>query len=131
MPLTTDIVFSDFTTAFTAHPTSGDLVRLTNNDAVVRSVKNIVLTQFYERPFRPNLGSNVTHYLFENFDQGIAEDISNAIKEAIEDNEPRAELLNVHVSEVPDDNRLTVTIIFRIKNNTAPTTVQVFLERVR
>jgi len=131
MPILTDIIYSDFTTAFTAHPVSGDLARITNDEAIIRSVKNIVFTQFYERPFRPSLGSDVLRYLFENFSVFTSENLTEAITEAIENNEPRVTLMNVHVSETVDDNRLRVSIVFRIRNNTNPTNVQVYLERVR
>ena len=131
MPILTDIIYSDFTTALTAHPVSGDLARITNDEAIIRSVKNIVFTQFYERPFRPSLGSDVLRYLFENFSVFTSENLTEAITEAIENNEPRVTLMNVHVSETVDDNRLRVSIVFRIRNNTDPTNVQVYLERVR
>ena len=131
MPILTDIIYSDFTTAFSAHPVSGDLARITNDEAIIRSVKNIVFTQFYERPFRPSLGSDVLRYLFENFSVFTSENLTEAITEAIENNEPRVTLMNVHVSETVDDNRLRVSIVFRIRTNTDPTNVQVYLERVR
>tara|TARA_Y100000296_G_scaffold86905_1_gene128556 strand:- start:2514 stop:2909 length:396 start_codon:yes stop_codon:yes gene_type:complete len=131
MPLTKDIVYSDFNTTFGIHPVSGDLNRLTNDVAVKRSIKNIILTQFYERPFNPDFGSDVRRSLFENFTSFTKETITEAITEAIGNYELRAELLEVYVKDDPDYNRLNATIVFRMKNNTKPTTLQVFLERIR
>ena len=131
MPQPTDILFSDFKLNMTAHPVSQDLTRNTNLDAIKQSVKNIILTQHYERPFRPLLGSNVTHYLFENFDPITAENIKEAITEAIENHEPRAELLDVRVHAKPDENGFTVYIIFRGVGQTDPVQLDIFLEQVR
>jgi len=131
MPTPTDVLFSDFRTNLTVHPITGDLSALTNLDAIKTSVKNLVLTQFYERPFKPNVGSNVTHYLFENFDSVTEENIIEAIKETIENNEPRVVLIDVEVNAEPDNNRFGASIIFRAINNTKPSTLDIFLERVR
>ena len=124
-------LFSDFRTSFAIHPVTGDLVRNTNNDAIKDSVKNLVLTQFYGRPFKPNVGSNVTAYLFDNFDVITEENVAEAIRETIDNNEPRADLLDVQVSFAEDNNSLTATIVFRAKNDVRPTAVDVLVKRIR
>ena len=131
MTVTVREVFSDFKTNFTIHPVSGDLARDTNLDAIKTSVKNLVLTNRFDRPFRPLLGSGVRENLFELFDALTEENIRDAIIETIENYEPRAELLDVQVNANEDRNNLEVNIIFRAVNNTKPTTLTVFLERIR
>ncbi|WP_292486279.1 GPW/gp25 family protein [Methanohalobium sp.] len=125
------VVYSDLPINLSVHPVKKDLTRVTNNDAIKRSVKNLILTSFYERPFRPFVGSNVTSYLFENFTSITEENIEDAIYEVIRNYEPRAELLNVRVNAQPDRNRFSVTIIFRAVNQTEPVEVEFFLNRVR
>ena len=68
MPELKQPVFKDIPLSFTAHPVTGNVKALTNRDAVKQSVKNIVLTNFYERPYSPNLGGNILSQLFENMD---------------------------------------------------------------
>ena len=131
MPQPTKELFSDFKTNLTNHPISGDLVRITNLDAIKTSVKNLILTQHFERPFKPFVGSNVTNYLFENFTPLTEEGIRDAIIEVIENYEPRAELLDVRVNEDIDRNGFNVVIIFRGVNNIKPTELSVFLEQIR
>lgn len=131
MPHRTLDIFSDFKTNFTPHPVTGDLVRITNLEAIKSSVKSLILTKHLERPFKPLVGSNVTHYLFENFTDVTEDNIRSAIIETIENYEPRAELLDVQVNSVPDNNRFVVTIVFRGVNNTKPTQLTVFLEQIR
>lgn len=131
MSLRSEVVFSDIPINLDVHPVSGDLLRIMNNAAVSRSVRNLVLTKFYERFFRPRLGSNVTGLLFENFDPITEQEIRDGVEEVIVNNEPRAELLDVRVSSEPKRNRFSVSIIFRPVNRTEPVETTVFLERVR
>ena len=131
MPVPSDILFSDIKQNLTPHPATGDLARNVNLDAIKASVRNLVLTEFYDRPFKPNIGSNVMSYLFEPISPVTEENIGDAITEVIENYEPRAELLNVQVHAYPDDNGYSASIIFRAVNNTQPTQMDIFLERIR
>ena len=126
-----DILFSDFKTNLTNHPITGDLTRNTNLESIKQSVKTLVMTQHFERPFKPLVGSNVTHHLFENFDPITEENIKESIIETIENYEPRAELIDVRVRSDIDNNGFSVDIMFRGLNNTQPTTLEFFLEKVR
>ena len=131
MPLPTETIWSDFDINFAPHPVSGDLGKLNNADAVKQSVKLLVLTQHYERLFQPFLGSNVTHYLFENFDPITSQVIKQDIEEVIDNHEPRADLLEVTIGENADRNELSATIVFRIVNEIEPVQLTVILARVR
>lgn len=131
MSLRSEIVFSDIPVNLDVHPVSRDLLKITNNNSVIRSVRNLVLTKFYERPFQPRLASNVTGLLFENFDPITEENIRDQIEEVIVNYEPRAELLDIRVDARPEQNRFSVSIIFRVVNQTEPVEANIFLERVR
>jgi len=131
MPLPIETIWSDFDISFAVHPVSGDLGKLSNADAVKQSVKLLVLTQHYERLFQPFLGSNVTHYLFENFDPITSQIIKQDIEEVINNHEPRADLLEVTIKENIDRNELSATIVFRVVNEIDPVQLNVILTRVR
>jgi len=131
MPELKEPVFKDIPLSFNAHPVTGNIKALTNREAVKQSVKNIVLTNFYERPYNPILGGDVLAQLFENFSPITEYEISNNIREALDNFEPRAEVDEIKVDAQDDLNALNVTITFRVVNDINPVSVNVFLERVR
>jgi phage baseplate assembly protein W len=131
MPETKRDLFSDFNLAFTPHPITGQLSIKKNRDAVKQSVKSLILTDFYERPFKPNIGCNIRGSLFELFTPVTQQKMETAIREVIENYEPRAELIDVLVEDRPDKNALTVSVAFLIKNDPTPVVLDVILERVR
>tara|TARA_Y100001938_G_scaffold151140_1_gene246499 strand:+ start:1153 stop:1548 length:396 start_codon:yes stop_codon:yes gene_type:complete len=131
MPEVREPVYKDIPLSFNAHPVTGNVKALVNREAVKQSVKNIVLTNFYERPYNPILGGDIIKQLFENMDSTTEYQISNNIREALENFEPRAEIDEIEVDAQEDLNELRVSIRFRIVNDTEPVTVDVFLERVR
>jgi len=98
--------YSDIDLDFKAHPVSGDIVTLTDMEALKRSVRNLVLTKRYDRPFRPELDAGVHQYLFELATPVTAIKIKNKIEETIRRDEPRVELLDVVVTSVPRKIRL-------------------------
>jgi phage baseplate assembly protein W len=124
-------IYSDLDLAFLAHPVTGQLTRKTNRDAVRQSVKSLVLTSFYERPFKPEIGCGMRNYLFELFSPAVKQQMQNAIREVIENHEPRARLIELLVEDRPDLNALTVSIAFYISNEPDPIVLDVILERVR
>ena len=123
--------FTDIDINMALHPESGDAALKYDINAVKRSVKNILLTNHYERPFKPEIGSTIRGLLFENFRAGLKEDLARAIQVTIENHEPRASLISVQIETKPDDHAITVSIIFRIRNITEPETLDILLERVR
>lgn len=121
---------------FIAHPTTGDIVKKTGPEAVKRSIRNLVLTNFYEKKFRHGIGSSVQKMLFENINPMTATFLKNAVVEVITNFEPRAELYEdisrgVVVKEDIDGQGYIVTISFKMRNSGAPVVVDLFLERVR
>ncbi len=123
--------FSDIDLNFTKNPITNDVNILRDNEAVRRSVRNIVLYNFLEKPFSPTFGGNVRGKLFENINSITALRIKGEIEKAIIDNEPRASLRGVKVSPNLDRNAFDVTIVFNVNNNPAPVKVEISLERIR
>jgi phage baseplate assembly protein W len=125
-------VFKDFNLNFTRHPVNGDIAKLTNISAVKASVKNLVMTNFYERPFHPEIGSDVRRALFENMTPQVATRLGRNIDDVIVNFEPRAELVSVVVQARIDMNAYQATITFNVVNSeTDEQTLNLFLERLR
>ena len=123
--------YSDFFPNLTPHPDTGELVRLTNEDAVKRSIRNLVMTNKYERLRNPSIKSNVRKTLFENISPQSATSLASHIKETITNNEPRAKLIDVLVAANEDQHMYTVSIIFYVEAIGNPTTLNINLYRVR
>ena len=124
-------VFCDLDLDFDVHPNTKQLNLLFGDDAVVRSLKNLVMTNFYEKPFHPEIGCNVRAMLFENIMPATADSIKRAIFETIENFEPRIAVDSIVVVPKPDENVYVVQMEFFIINQTTPRRLQFFLERVR
>ena len=111
---------------------SGDVNRITDVEAVKRSVRNLVLTNFYEKPFHPEIGSGVRDMLFENMSPVTAVVLARKVEDVIENFEPRARLTGVQAIPDFDRNAYEVTVYFYVVN--APTElveVTQLLERLR
>jgi len=116
---------------FIKHPTTNDIVRKKDVEAVKRSVRNLILTNRYDRPFQPEIDGGVTRYLFELATPSTKADIEYAIKNTIANFEPRAEVISVNVGGNIDKNEIHVTLTFRVVNVPEPVTIELFLERLR
>ena len=123
--------YKDLDLDFLAHPTTKDIVKKTGEDSIKRAVRNLVLTNFYERPFRPWIGSNAQKLLFDNITPMTANFLTDAIREVIRNYEPRVEVLSVTVSADPDNNGYNARIDFIIINRQEPASFNLFLERIR
>ena len=130
-PVINQVVYKDIDTLFDIHPVTRKLNVLTNNDAVARSVKNLVLTNRGERPYQPFLGCDVRNRLFELTDGFVEDEIVDSISETIANYEPRAELIDVIADVKPDQNSVNVTITFRVINQQDPVSINFLLERIR
>lgn len=106
--------FKDISMTFQSNPLTGDLIALKNENAIARSVKNIVLTVPGEKPFDPRFGSRITDLLFENVDDVTAINIETEIRNSIETYEPRVRLTSVRVQADIDGNSFDVTITYDI-----------------
>lgn len=125
------IDYSDLDLDFIAHPTTKDVVRKIGPDAIKRSVRNIILTNYYDKPFRPGIGSNVYKLLFENANPVIENFIKDAVENVINNYEPRVRLIETRVSVDDDNNGFNVSLYYVILNREEPTVVNIFLERIR
>lgn len=123
--------YRDFSNNLTVHPVSEDISPITDDVAIKQSIKNIVMTDFGERPFNPEFGCGIRGLLFENIEPSTEVLIREKIFEAIERFEPRCRLIEVYVSSSPDNNSVNISIVFSIINNPEPITLDVILYRVR
>lgn len=124
--------FTDIDFNFFAHPRTGDITIKENDEAIKQSVKNLVLTNFGERPFRSKLGSRVKSLLFELSTPLTTWSIETEIRNVINNYEPRVNILNVIVAM--DDlqpNTCYIEIVFKIKNSETPISINLILERTR
>ena len=124
--------YRDLDLFFGRKPVSGDVNILTDVINIKRAVRNLVLTNIYEKPFHPEIGSGVRDMLFENMTPLTSIILSKKVEEVIENFEPRVRLMSVSARPDLDRNIYEMTIEFFIIN--APTelvTVDVFLERLR
>ena len=106
--------FKDISMTFQANPLNNDLIAIKNENAIARSIRNIVFTLPGEKYFNPNFGSKISKVLFENIDDITASVIVDEIKESIRNNEPRVEVLDVQAFPDFDNNQFDVTIIYEI-----------------
>jgi phage baseplate assembly protein W len=123
-------IYSDLDIFFRKHPITGDIVRKTDTDAIKRSVRNIVMTNKYERPFKPNFGGSVRNKLFElNTDRQLNRMRRNLAKE-IEQFEPRVENVDIVFGD-EDSNALNIMIFYNIKNGAPQQEVEINVTRTR
>ena len=127
----TNRTFSDLDLNFKLHPVKKDINIHLNELAITNSIKNLVLTNHYERPFQPNVGSNLRRLLFDNLDAITAANIERELEETINNFEPRAKIHKVTAIAAPDQNGYKLKLEFFVLNNTSPITINFFLERVR
>jgi phage baseplate assembly protein W len=123
--------YSDIDLTFTKNPVTGDVAISYDSQAVIRSIRNLLLTNFYERLFQPNLGSNINAHLFELSNAITAASIETEIKNVIENFEPRATVSDIKVLAIEDQNAYYIEVAFFIGNNTTPTSINLLLERSR
>lgn len=124
-------IFSDIDLNFTAHPVTKDITRRFDENAVKSSLKNLVLTSNYERPFHSEIGSPIRALMFESFSPMFVATLKKSIINMIDNFEPRVVVIEVLINNRPDDNAVEVTIEFRIVNTEKPLTLGLVLERTR
>ena len=121
----------DLDLEFTRHPVTNDCVKIEDVDAVKRSVRNLVNTQFYERPFHPELGCGVRDLLFENYTPMTGIFMRRKIEEVLRNYEPRANITSIQVNEQMDKNAIDVVVSFYVLNLPNPVSVTTTLQRIR
>ena len=124
--------YRDLDLFFAKKQGSDDISKITDVEAVKRSVRNLVLLNYYEKPFNPEIGSDVRDLLFENMSPLTSVVLARAIEDVIENFEPRARLINVRALPNLDRNEYEVTIEFFVVNTpTELVDMTVFLEVLR
>lgn len=124
-------IYSDFKKEMEKSPVSSDLTVHKDEESVKEAIKNLLLTDRGERLMQPNLGGHLKAMLFENITPGVLKTIEDQVRTTLDIYEPRAELLDVTVSSLVDDNTVRVRVEFMIRNQSNPISVDVFLERTR
>jgi len=116
---------------FTAHPNTGQVSLKKDEQAIIRSVRYLLLTNFYERPFHPEIGSNLTKQLFEPMTYASVLRIKDSIVECINNFEPRVSLTSLEVNPNFDLNEYDVVMTFYILNQEVERQTRFLLERNR
>ena len=123
--------YSDLNLNFTKNPATGDVARLTDIEAVKRSVRNLIMTNQFERPFHPELGSSVRALLFEPITPLNAVLLEDRVREVIINFEPRASVGSVQIFDDIDNNRYKVIVNFKVISTSEDVTITEFLQRLR
>lgn len=123
--------FSDIDLNFGAHPVTKDVSKKYDDYAIKQSIKNLVLTRNFERPFNSQLGTPLSSLLFEPVSPASAQLIKKVIEQTIINFEPRVVLTSVQVKFSPDNNAVYCGIEYRIVNTSTPQTVNLTLKRTR
>jgi len=125
-------IYSDLNLNFTSNPVTGDVNKVTDVNCVKRSIRNLLLTNHYDRPFHPEIGSNIPALLFENFGPVTGNQLSRSVEETISTFEPRARVESVECYPLPDTNTYDVRVYFYVENMPAELIeFQTLLEAVR
>lgn len=122
--------YSDIDLTFAKKP-SGEIYKKSDAAAVKQAVKNILLTNKYEKPFQPDFGGDLNNLLFELVDNDTVYEIDGAIREALSRYEPRARVRQVATNLQPDANSITVTVSFQVVNTEELITLETNITRLR
>ena len=124
-------IYKDFDISFSVHPLTGDVGSKTDVNAINQSITNLVATNFYERPFNPEIGCNIRALLFQPADPITVQDLRQAISETIGNYEPRVSLISIFIEDRPDMNAYNLQIHYRINNRNETSTLDIVLKRLR
>jgi|TARA_Y100000996_G_scaffold325245_1_gene261336 phage baseplate assembly protein W len=124
-------IYRDLDLDFQVNTATKDIQKLSDVESVKRSVRNLINTNHYERPFHPELGSNLRAMLFENITPQMTHVISKQIYLLLQNFEPRARLVQVNVQPDVNRNRYRASISFFVVNTPERVDIETFLERLR
>lgn len=123
------IKFSDISINLDVHPNTSDLIRITNENSIKKQMKNLLLTDKYERVFLPSYGCSIRSILFENLTDQTALIVKDIIIEAVKNHMPHVRVLAVQV--IPIDQGVSIEIVFVALNIEGNQTLSFYLDRVR
>ena len=127
-------IYKDLSLFFTPNPVSGDVTMVTDVQDIKRSVRNLVMTNRFEKPFHPEIASHVRDLLFERFTPITFNLLRNRIETVLANYEPRVSVTDVEIDDsgrAMDNNELNVRIFFTLRNDPQIQSVDILLERVR
>ena len=127
-------IYRDLSLFFTPNPVSGDVTMVTDVQDIKRSVRNLVMTNRFEKPFHPEVASHVRDLLFERFTPITFNLLRNRIETVLENYEPRVSVTDIEIDDsgrAMDNNELNVRIFFTLRNDPQIQSVDILLERVR
>ena len=123
--------FSDLNLKLTKHPIRKDIIPLKDDAAIKNAVKNLLISNFYERPFQPTLGANLRGLLIEPAGPITVNRLATAIKDVLKLREKRIEVLNLDIKDNRDNNAYKIYLTFKIKEFDEVNEVEVELRRLR
>lgn len=123
--------YSDLDLSLKLHPDFHDIMPLIDIDAVTASVKNLILSNFNDRPFNPNLGSNLRGLLFEPADRFTIVSLKEYIKRVLEIYEPRIDSIRIQIQDNSNSNRYDIVVGFRIITLAQSVDLSLYLQRIR
>mgnify|MGYP001160840342 FL=1 len=123
--------WADLNLKLTRHPIRKDVIPLRDDEAIKNSVKNLILTNFFERPFQPQVGANLRGLLFQPADAITKYELSDGIKQVLIDYEPRIRVSRVAIEDQSDRNAYRITVSFQIIEMDLNTEVEIVLQRLR
>jgi len=123
--------YRDLDLSFKVHPIKKDINQHIGEYAVINSIKNLMLLGHYEKPFRPDIGSNLRRLLFEPMDNVTSATLEREIETVVGNFEPRVSISKIQLIPDFDHNSYSVNLEFYIVNRTDPVTIKFFLERAR
>jgi len=123
--------FSDLDMLFTRNPNTNDVGRKLDVEAIKSSLRHLILTSTYERPFHPEIGGNIHALLFENDSPQLRRMLEQSIRNTVVNHEPRVELSRVLVNPNPDSNEYTIQIYFYVVSTNEEQVFTTYLQRLR
>lgn len=124
-------LFKDFDISFSNNPITGDIGTKSDINAINQSVENLINTNYYERPFNPTFGCNIRGLLFELADPITIEDLRSAIKETLENHEPRISIINLFIEDLQDKNAYHINLQYNIISQNIVNNFNTVLKRLR
>ena len=124
-------IYKDFDLSFSVNPITGDLGTKSDANAIQQSLKTLINTNFFERPFQLTLGCNIRSLLFEPISPVTANDMKTVINDVLVNYEPRIVVQNIEIRDNSDTNSYFITILYNIGSNKTINTFETILKRLR